>query len=174
MQVILLEKVRNLGDLGDTVNVKAGYSRNYLIPQGKAVFANEENKKVFESRRSELEKKAKDRLSEAEKRADALKALNVFLDVLASDEGKLYGSIGPQEIVKEIQALGVDVAKHEVIMPLGPIREVGEHLVDIQLHSDVSFNLTLQVGKPDEVKKLAEEKQAAKIAAEEDAFKEDD
>ena len=174
MQVILLEKVRNLGDLGETVNVKAGYSRNYLIPKGKAVFANEENKCVFESRRAELEKKAKERLGEADKRAESLKALKVFLDVLASDEGKLYGSIGPQEIVKEIQDLGVEVAKHEVIMPLGPIREVGEHIVDILLHSDVSFPLTLQVGKPEELKKLAEEKEAARIAAEKDAFNEDE
>lgn len=156
MQVILLEKVRNLGDLGATVNVKSGYSRNYLIPQGKAVFANDKNIELFETRRAEFEKKAVERLSESEAKAAKLRALNVLFDVLSSDEGKLYGSIGPTEVANMITALGVPVTKNEVIMPLGPIHVVGEHNVDIQLPSDVSLTLSLQVGKPEDIKATPE------------------
>jgi large subunit ribosomal protein L9 len=157
MQVILLEKVRNLGDLGETVNVKAGYSRNYLIPQGKAVFASEANKCVFESRREELEEKAASRVKEANARLKKLEVLSLCLDVLSSDEGKLYGSIGPNEIVKAILSEGVTLEKHEVVMPLGPIREVGEHLIEIQLHSDVVYSMSVQVGNPESLKKDSEE-----------------
>lgn len=152
MQVILLEKIRNLGDLGDTVKVKAGLGRNFLIPYGKAVFASKENEAVFESRRSELEKKAKDKLDVAEARAAKLRALSLKIIALASDEGKLYGSVGVNEIAKLIEDEGVEVSRKEIIMSLGPIHNVGEHIVDVQLHTDVTVSLTVSVSSPDQDK----------------------
>ncbi len=157
MQVILLEKIRNLGDLGETVNVKSGFGRNFLIPQGKAVFATAKNVELFEQRRSELEEKARVKLEEANKVAKKLEALSIHIDALSSDEGKLYGSIGPLEVAKAITDAGVTVSRSDVIMPLGAIHEVGLHQVDIQLHTDVNVELKIQVGHVVEVESTEEE-----------------
>ncbi len=149
MQVILLEKIRNVGDLGDTVNVKSGFGRNYLIPQGKAVFATQKNVELFEQRRSELEEKARKKLEEAQAVAKKLSSLTVHIDALSSDEGKLYGSIGPLEVAKAITDAGVSVSRSDVVMPLGAIHEVGIHMIDIQLHSDVNLEMSISVGQFD-------------------------
>ena len=145
MQVILLEKVRNLGDLGDKVNVKAGYGRNFLIPQSKAVFATEKNVELFNQRRSELEKKAKATLAAAEQRAAKLNDTTITIAAQASDEGKLYGSVGPNEIQEALQAKSVDVSKREIVMPEGPIHSIGQYVIEIHVHSDVIANLQLEI-----------------------------
>lgn len=146
MQVILLEKIRNLGDLGDTVNVKSGYGRNYLIPQGKAVSANQDNIAIFEAKRAELEAQSKARIEKAEKRAEALKELAVVtIEALASDEGSLYGSIGPTDVVEALQAAGFESTKREVNMPLGPIHNIGEHEVNIILHTDINVTIKINI-----------------------------
>lgn len=137
MELILLEKVLNLGDLGEKVKVKAGFGRNYLVPQGKAVPATTANVERFEAMRAELEKAAKDRLSAAGNRAAALQELVVTIRAIASDEGKLYGSIGPREISDALIGLGHDVSKREVLQPDGPLRHVGEFDVQLQLHADI-------------------------------------
>ena len=146
MQVILLEKIGRLGNIGDQVNVKAGYGRNFLIPQGKAVPATGDNLAAFEERRAELEKASADKLSAAKGRARAIEALDVLTVVAnASDEGKLFGSIGTREIADTVTATGEEINKSEVLMPDGAIREVGEFDVTLQLHSDVSATIKLVV-----------------------------
>lgn len=145
MEVILLEKIKSLGNLGDKVNVKPGYGQNYLIPQNKAVFATAENIKQFEEKRAELEKKAKQILAQAEQRAVKLNDINVAIPAMASEEGKLYGSVGPNEIKEALQKRSIDVSKREIVMPTGPIHSVGEYVVEIHLHSDVIANLHIQV-----------------------------
>jgi len=145
MELILLEKVLNLGDLGETVRVKAGYGRNYLVPQGKAVPATAENIAMFEARRAELEAAAAKKLGSAEARRDALAGLAVEMTANASDEGKLYGSIGPREIADAVSALGHPLNKSEVIMGEGPIRVTGEHEVVIQLHADIETTINVTV-----------------------------
>lgn len=146
MQVILLEKIGRLGNIGDQVNVKAGYGRNFLIPQGKAVPATGDNLAAFEERRAELEKASADKLSAAKGRARAIEALDVLTIVAnASDEGKLFGSIGTREIADTVTATGEEINKSEVLMPDGAIREVGEFDVTLQLHSDVSATIKLVV-----------------------------
>ena len=146
MNVILLEKTRNLGELGEQVSVKSGYGRNFLIPFGKAVPATESNVKHFEERRAELEKKAADVLAAAQARLDKIKALeNVTITSKAGDEGKLFGSIGTRDIAEAISAAGVDVKKSEVSLPLGAIRQIGDFEIDIQVHSDVRGLVTLSV-----------------------------
>lgn len=145
MELILLEKVQNLGDLGDKVNVKPGYGRNYLVPSGKAVPATAKNLADFEARRAELEKLAWQKLSSAEERKAALDGLEVTLAAKASDEGKLYGSIGPREIGLAVTDRGIQLEKSEVIMGEGPIRYTGEHVVLIQLHADVETEITVIV-----------------------------
>ncbi|HTV85765.1 MAG TPA: 50S ribosomal protein L9 [Dyella sp.] len=137
MELILLEKVRNLGNLGDKVNVKPGYGRNYLLPQGKAVRVNAENLAAFEARRAEYEAKANKLLSDAEARKGKLTDVTVTIAANASPEGKLYGSVGPREIAEALQAVGHDVHKNEVIQGEGPIRHIGEFEVQISLHADV-------------------------------------
>ena len=137
MDLILLEKVQNLGDLGDLVKVKAGFGRNYLVPQGKAALANKENMALFEARRAELEAAAKDKLGKASARQSGLADLVVEISANASEEGNLYGSIGPREIAAAVSALGHEVNKSEVIMGEGPLRSVGEFDVIVQLHADV-------------------------------------
>ena len=137
MQVILLEKIRNLGDLGELVNVKAGYGRNYLIPGGQAVSATSENILSFETRRAELEAKAQEKLTAAEERAARLNKLTINIDVLASDEGKLYGSVAAHEIQEAITNAGETIEKREISMPEGPIHSVGEYDIVVQVHSDV-------------------------------------
>ena len=137
MDLILLEKVQNLGDLGDLVKVKAGFGRNYLVPQGKAAPATKENLAQFEVRRAELEAAAQEKLGQAETRRTGLAEVVVEITANASEEGNLYGSIGPREIASAVSALGHEVNKSEVIMGEGPLRSVGEFDVIVQLHADV-------------------------------------
>lgn len=145
MQVILLEKVGRLGNLGDQVNVKSGYGRNFLIPFGKAVAATKTNVAEFEQRRAELEAAAAARRAGAEARAAQLAELVVTIAANSGDEGKLFGSVGTRDIADAITAAGVSVEKSEVRLPNGVIREIGEFPVDIQLHSDVTQTITLRV-----------------------------
>ena len=137
MNVILMERVMSLGNLGDEVSVKNGYARNYLIPSGKAVRATAENREVFEARRAELTRVANDRLSDAQGRASLLVDREVTIVARASEEGKLYGSVGTVEIARALDDLGVTINRAEVRLPDGVIRSVGEYDVDIQLHADV-------------------------------------
>ncbi|MBF0691366.1 50S ribosomal protein L9 [Providencia alcalifaciens] len=144
MQVILLDKVANLGSLGDQVNVKSGYARNFLVPQCKAVPATKKNVEFFEARRAELEAKLADVLAAAQARAAAITALgSVTLASKAGDEGKLFGSIGTRDIADAITAAGVKVAKSEVRLPNGVLRTTGDHEVHFQLHSDVFAELNV-------------------------------
>lgn len=145
MQVILLEKVGKLGELGDKVNVKAGFGRNYLIPYGKAVPATASNVADFEARRSELEAAAAEKRAVAEARGEKLAALQVTIAANAGDEGKLFGSIGTRDIAQAISDAGVEVSKSEVRLPNGVIREVGEFAIAIQLHSEVTQDVALSV-----------------------------
>jgi large subunit ribosomal protein L9 len=145
MELILLEKVQNLGDLGEKVNVKPGYGRNYLVPQGKAVAATEENVALFEARRAELEAAAVERLGGAEARRDAMVGVEVEITANASDEGKLYGSIGPREVADAVTALGHTLNKSEVIQGEGPIRNTGVFDVLVQMHADVETTIKVTV-----------------------------
>lgn len=145
MDVILLEKVANLGNLGDKVSVKPGYARNFLVPQGKAKLATAENLKEFEERRAELEKIAAEALSAAQARADKMATLNIEIAHQAGEEGKLFGSVTGAEIAKSITDAGVEVAKSEVRLPNGPLRELGEHTVAVQLHTDVSVDMAINI-----------------------------
>ncbi len=138
MDVILLDKVGRLGKIGDKVAVKAGFGRNFLIPQGKAIPATEENLRDFETRRAELEAMANEKLGVARARAEKLFELTVTIAANAGDEGKLFGSIGTRDIADAITAAGVEVAKSEVKLPQGTLREVGEYEIDVQLHADVT------------------------------------
>jgi large subunit ribosomal protein L9 len=137
MNVILLEKVGKLGNVGDQVAVKAGFGRNFLIPQGKAIPATTANVADFEARRAELEAAAADKKSAAEARAAQLAELEVTIEANAGDEGKLFGSIGTRDIADVITAAGVEVSKAEVKLPEGALRDLGEYEIDIQLHSEV-------------------------------------
>jgi len=145
MEVILLEKVKNLGNLGAKVVVKAGYGRNYLIPQSKAVFATDKNIELFEQRRGELEKKAQQSFSSAEQRAAKFNDTTVVIPAQASDEGKLYGSVGPNEIKEALVARSIEVSKREIVMPEGPLHSVGQFTVEIHVHSDVIANLQVEI-----------------------------
>ena len=145
MNVILLDRITNLGDLGDEVAVKGGYARNFLIPQGKAVRATKENRDVFEARRAELERVANERLGEATARAEKLADVAITITAKAGDEGKLYGSIGTQDIADALAAAGHEVTRAEVRMPEGVIRLAGEYEVDLQLHSEVTVTIKLAV-----------------------------
>jgi len=145
MEVILLEKVANLGSLGDKVKVKAGYGRNFLLPYGKAVPATEANLKAFEERRAELEKAAAEALAAAQARAEALEGASFSISSKAGDEGKLFGSIGVRDIAEVITAAGTAVEKSEVRLPEGPIREIGEFDIELHLHSDVDVTVKLAV-----------------------------
>lgn len=145
MDLILLEKVQNLGDLGDLVKVKAGFGRNYLVPQGKAAPATKENLAQFEARRAELEATAQDRLGQAQSRQSDLAEVVVEITANASEEGNLYGSIGPREVAIAVSALGHEITKSEVNMGEGPIRTVGEFDVVVQLHADVETTVKVIV-----------------------------
>ena len=139
MEVILLEKAGKLGDIGDKVSVKAGYGRNYLVPQGKAVFATRENLEAFESRRAELEQAAAEKLAKAQKlAAKIVEIASITITSVAGEEGRLFGSIGPRDVAEALNTAGVEVSKSDVKMPEGAIREVGEFDIDIQLHSDLT------------------------------------
>jgi large subunit ribosomal protein L9 len=145
MNVILLEKVRNLGALGETVHVKPGYARNYLIPQGKAVFASQSNIALFEKRRAELEAKAAQSLADAEQRAAVINALTIVIEAQASDEGKLFGSVNVADIKDALTAKSVAISKREISMPEGPLYAVGSYEIEIQLHSDVAAMLKVEI-----------------------------
>jgi len=146
MEVILLENISKLGKLGDTVNVKAGFGRNYLIPQGKAVYATDANTAEFEARRSELETAAASQLQAAETRAEAITALGTLtIPANAGEEGKLFGSVGTRDISDAITAAGVEIDKSEVRLPEGVIRDLGEYEVMLQLHGNVATNIAVSV-----------------------------
>ncbi|MAA64672.1 MAG: 50S ribosomal protein L9 [Alteromonadaceae bacterium] len=145
MEVILLEKVANLGSLGDKVKVKAGYGRNFLLPYGKAVPATGANIEEFEARRAELEKAAAEKLAAAEARAEALNGAAFNITSKAGDEGKLFGSIGVRDIADAVTAGGTEIEKSEVKMPEGPLRAIGEYDIELQLHSDVSVTIKVTV-----------------------------
>ena len=146
MEVILLEKIGKLGNIGDKAVVKAGFGRNYLIPQGKAVFATASNIADFELRRADLEAAAASKLGAAEKRAAALAAIgSVTITAVAGDEGKLFGSVGIRELEDALAAAGSDINKSEISMPDGPIRFVGEFSIECQLHVDVTQSFTVVV-----------------------------
>jgi len=145
MDVILLERIRNLGDLGDMVSVKAGYARNFLVPYKKAVIANEENRANFEARRAELEKVQAESLAKAQARADALNGQTVTITGNAGEEGRLFGSIGTRDIAEALVKQGLEVAKSEVQLPEGPIKTTGSREVQINLHPEVHATVTVVV-----------------------------
>jgi len=145
MELILLQKVKNLGVLGDKVNVKPGYGRNSLVPQGKAVPATADNVAQFEKRRAEFEAKANQILSGAEARKAALEGASVTIGANASPEGKLFGSVGPRDIAEAFTAAGKPLEKSEVVMGEGPLRHVGEFEVHVQLHADVQTTVKVVV-----------------------------
>lgn len=146
MQVILLDKIVHLGNVGDQVNVKSGFARNFLIPQGKAVMATKANIEHFEARRAELEEKAAKALAAAVDRAERLEALEkVTIASKAGDEGRLFGAITTRDVAEAVTAAGVEVAKSEVRLPNGPIRTLGDHDVRFQLHGEVFATLDIVV-----------------------------
>ncbi len=145
MELILLQKVTNLGVLGDKVNVKPGYGRNYLIPQGKAVPATAANLAEFEAKRADYEAKAKAVHDEAEGRVSKLEGASVTIKANASTEGKLFGSVGPRDIAEAFTAAGLPLEKSEVVMGEGPIRNVGEYEVIAKLHADVETTVKVVV-----------------------------
>ncbi len=145
MEVILLKKVANLGNIGDRVSVKSGYGRNFLLPTGKATLATVTNIAKFEAQRSELEKKAAADLTSAEARAVALKDYRLTISAKAGSEGKLFGSIGTSDIAEALTRVGHPVERAEVRMPAGPIRVTGEVVLTIHLHTDVNVDVTVVV-----------------------------
>lgn len=145
MQVILLQRIVNLGKLGETVDVKPGYGRNFLIPQGKALPATAANIEKFEARRAELEAAEAEELSAAQSRADALTDVNVIMRAKSGDEGKLFGSIGTRDIAEALTNSGLEVDRSEVKLPEGSLRQVGEYNVDIQLHHDVTATILVTI-----------------------------
>ena len=145
MQVILLEKIVNLGKLGDLVNVKPGYARNYLVPQGLATVATEANIAVFEERRAELEKASADKLQAAQARSNELSGQTVEIPGKASEEGRLFGSVGLVEISEAFAAKGMEISKSELQLPEGPFKMVGTYEVAVIVHSEVSFSVNVVV-----------------------------
>lgn len=145
MQVILLEKIENVGSLGDLVDVKSGFARNYLLPQGKAEMATKDNVEAFAQRRAELEKQQAEVLGAAQARAAQLEGMSVTITSRSGTEGKLFGSVGTEEIRAAISEAGVDVEKKEIRMPDGPLRNIGEHPISLHLHSDVDSQVTVVV-----------------------------
>lgn len=147
MQVILLQKVRNLGDLGDQVKVRPGYGRNFLVPKGYALPATKENVRVFEERRSELMAASEERLDRARGRAEKLGGRSFVVPMRASDEGKLYGSVGPQEIVDVVTGEGFELDAREVVLPDGPLRTIGRFTAQLQLHAEVEVEIGVVVAQ---------------------------
>jgi len=145
MQVILLENVRNLGELGDSVSVANGYGRNFLLPKGKAVPATKDNLEKFEARRAELEAKAAEILAAATARAEQIAKLKVSITAHCGDEGKLFGSVGTKDIADAVTEAGAAVEKHEVRLPNGALRQIGDFEVEIHLHPEVNATLNLVV-----------------------------
>jgi large subunit ribosomal protein L9 len=145
MEIILLEKVDNVGGIGDRVRVRSGYARNYLIPQGKATLATPANIAKFESQRAALEAKAAAELAAAQARAKQLEGLVLKIEMQAGAEGKLFGSVGTVDIAEAIGQRGISVERSEIRLPEGPLRVVGEHHVDLHLHADVDVGLTVVI-----------------------------
>ena len=145
MEIILLQKVANLGNIGDRVKVKAGYGRNFLLPQGKATLATADNIAKFEARRSELEQAAGEELGKAQSRAKKLEGFKLSLTAKAGGEGKLFGSVGTSDIAEATRKAGFDVERSEVRLPHGPIRQAGEHVVQLHLHTDVTVDLPVTI-----------------------------
>lgn len=145
MQVILLEELQNLGNLGDEVKVRAGYARNYLIPHGKAVIASEENRKKFEAQRLELERLHADALSAAQARASTLDGASVRIVRKVGEEGKLFGSVTTSDIVEAMMQVGLELKKSEVHLSAGPIKQVGDHEIAVSLHPEVHIKINVSV-----------------------------
>jgi len=145
MEVILLEKVGRMGGVGDKINVRAGYARNYLFPYSKAIPATRENLADFEARRAELLKAAADKQAVAQARAEKLNGLSITIEANAGDEGKLFGSVGTRDIAEAITAAGVEVNKSEVLLPEGALREAGEWEVTLSLGSEVTAEIKLLI-----------------------------
>ncbi|HJR69202.1 MAG TPA: 50S ribosomal protein L9 [Gammaproteobacteria bacterium] len=145
MEIILLEKVDNVGGIGDRVRVKSGYARNYLIPQGKATLATAANIAKFESRRTEIEAKAAAELATAQARAKKLEGLVLKIEMQAGAEGKLFGSVGTVDIAEAVSKQGVEIERSEVRLHDGPLRVVGEHHIELHLHADVNVGLTVVI-----------------------------
>lgn len=145
MEIILLEKITKLGALGDRVKVKPGYARNYLIPKGKATEATPANLARFEARRAELERIAAEALAKARARAEQLAELIVTLSVKTGSEGRLFGSVGAADIASAVSAAGIELQKHEIRLPAGSIRQIGEYDVDLYLHNEVKTQIRVNV-----------------------------
>ena len=145
MEVILLQKVANLGNIGDKVKVKSGFGRNYLLPEGKATLATPDNIARFEARRAELERMAREHLSSAEERATAMKDFKLVISAKAGTEGKLFGSIGTSDIAEACSKAGFKVQRSEVRLPNGPLRTLGDHSVTLHLHADIDVPLAVSI-----------------------------
>lgn len=145
MQIILLQRIVNLGKLGETVDVKPGYGRNFLVPHGKALPATKANIEKFEARRAELEAEEAKEVATAQARADALTDVNVIMRAKSGDEGKLFGSIGTRDIAEALTNSGLEVDRAEVKLPEGTLRQIGEYSVDIQLHHDVTATILVTI-----------------------------
>ena len=156
MEVILLEKIHNLGSLGEKVRVKPRHGRNYLIPTGKAVPATPENIAKFEALRAELEKADADVLEKAQARAEAFTNLVVTITQKAGTEGKLFGSVGTADIAAAVSELGIELSKHEVRLPAGPLRQIGEHEIDVHLHPDVNAKVIVNIIADEDVDQATE------------------
>jgi large subunit ribosomal protein L9 len=166
MQVILLEKVQKLGNLGDEVSVKSGFGRNFLVPTGKALPANKKNREVFEARRADLEKAAAELLAAAEARKEKLVAagdINILAN--AGAEGKLFGSIGAADIAEELNKAGAEVERNEVRLPTGALRQTGEYNIDVQFHADVIVTVKVSITSEAEIQAKAAAEEAAKAKA---------
>lgn len=145
MEVILLEQIRNLGALGDQIKVKAGFARNYLIPYGKAVFANAENKAKFEAHHAELEKTQHDMLENARNRAEKMESVTLQIVRKVSEEGTLFGSVGTRDVVEAMAQIGFEISKAEIQLPRGPIKEVGDHELVVSLHPEINVKIIVSV-----------------------------
>ena len=173
MNVILLETVENLGSIGDLVKVKPGYGRNFLLPQGKAMLATSDNMKVIEARRAELEKVAAEELVKARGRARAFENLEVVIQANAGSEGKLFGSVGPLDIVEALATVQVEAERAEIRMPEGPIGELGEYVIGVHLHSEVNADVLVRVvGEGGETAAVVATEVAEEVMAEEEATQE--
>ncbi len=151
IEVILLKDMVHLGPFGETVRVRRGYARNYLLPQGFALPANKANLARFEERRAQLAKEAEEVLAKAQARAQALSAISAIeITVQAGEAGRLFGSIGPRDVVSALSAMGHAVDKHEVLFPAGVLRELGDHPIQLRLHTAVEFSMTVRVHSPAE------------------------
>lgn len=157
MQVILLQRIVNLGKLGETVNVKPGYGRNYLVPQGKALPATPANIEKFEARRAELEAAEAQEIAAAAKRAEELKDVNVIMRAKTGEEGKLFGSIGTRDIAEALTKSGLEVDRSEINLPEGSFRQVGEYNVNVQLHHDINANIIVTILSEDAEENTSDE-----------------